>query len=343
MRPLRNAMRRDFGSRQPWRVAITIPARDEGTRIEACLTAAARSLGNRGGIVVAENGSADDTHDRAAAWFRKSGVPGILLQVPDCPGVSMARRAAIAACLDRLAPSAAIMTTDADSRVFPDWVAANLRELAKADLICGTILPEPGEFIRLPPAVAECGRVESAYTALTIAARKILDPLQHDPDPAHLSEPGASLAFRMALYDDVDGIPALATAEDRAFACRAAARGWRVRHSGLARVHTSCRLDGRAPGGMAGTLSARLTDNDPFVDEALEPAKETIDRATTLGRLRPLLAAAGETSHPALLAQLGTLSAFPGSRMRLSDVRRELPLLQAAVARLHMTSERCLA
>ncbi|MBO9456193.1 hypothetical protein J7376_13360 [Paracoccus sp. R12_1] len=46
------------------------------------------------------------------------------------------------------------MTTDADSRIFPDWVEANLDELNRADLICGTVLPDPAEFARLPPVIA---------------------------------------------------------------------------------------------------------------------------------------------------------------------------------------------
>lgn len=64
------------------------------------------------------------------------------------------RRDLVAASAPYLAPRGVVMTTDADSQVFPDWVEANLDELDRADLICGTVLPDPAEFARLPPVIA---------------------------------------------------------------------------------------------------------------------------------------------------------------------------------------------
>lgn len=333
--------RRDFGPPAPWPVAVTIPARDEAARIVPCLEAAAHSLRGRGGLVVVVNGSSDRTHARGAAWFEATGTPGVLLETPAfvTGGVGQARREAVAACVPRLAPGAAVMTTDADSQVFPDWVDANLDELDRADLICGNVLPDPAEFARLPPIIAERGAIEGAYVALTIAARTMLDPVAHDPDPTHLSEPGASLAFRMALYEDVGGIPPVPSGEDRAFAAVADARGWRVRHSSLARVRTSCRLRGRAPGGMARALAARIEDDDPFADEMLEPAAQTLLRARLRAGLRQIYA--NGTASPAALGCIReALGALPRVRMRLSDLRRELPLLSAAVAGCGIEPER---
>lgn len=102
--------------------------------------------------------------------------------------------------------------------------------------------------------------------ALTIALKGTIDPVPHDPDPSHLSEPAASRAFRMPLYDDVGGFPALPSGEDRAFAERADLQGWQVRHSTRPRVQTSGRLEGRAPGGMAEALRFRIHAPDPLVD-----------------------------------------------------------------------------
>ena len=58
------------------------------------------------------------------------------------------------------------MTTDADSTVFPDWVDANLDELHRVDLVCGTDIADPGEFARLPPAIARLGAVEAMASQL---------------------------------------------------------------------------------------------------------------------------------------------------------------------------------
>lgn len=324
---------RHFGAAGPWAVAIAVPARDEEARIAACLDAAAQSLQGRGGIVVAVNASTDRTLERTLDWFADVRACGIVLERSGAPagGVGEVRRDGVAACAPHLAPSGVVMTTDADGRVFPDWVDANIQELDRADLICGSVLPDPAEFARLPPIIAQRGALEGEYMALTIALKSAIDPVPHDPDPPHLFEPGASLAFRMALYNDVGGFPALASGEDRAFAEAADLQGWRVRHSTLARVQTSCRLSGRAPGGMAEALKARVHAPDPMVDWLLEPADATVERARLWRDLRALSARPGVSPEDLSAARLH-LAGLPRRRLRLSDIPREMPRLAAALA-----------
>ncbi|WP_073334068.1 glycosyltransferase family 2 protein [Wenxinia saemankumensis] len=313
---------------------MTIPARDEAERIGACLDSVAAALEGRGGVVVMVNGAADATADIARDRLSALGCPGLVLEQrfpPAGGGVGWARRLAIRAALDRLAPGGAVMTTDADSRVAPDWVRANLFELDRADVICGTILPDPEEAAALPPVIAGKGRVEGEYEALSRRIGALIDPVPHDPHPAHLNAAGASLAFRRGVLDLIE-MPLLATGEDRAFVRAAGAAGLRVRHSWRVRVTTSCRLDGRADGGMAGALRRRITEEDPWVDEMLMPVEVLLRRARTSAELRagrdqraygPLWAAR-ETADPALRAP----------RMRLSDLCRELPRLRVEAARL---------
>lgn len=324
-----------FGENLAWQVAVTIPARDEARRLRACLDAAARALDGHGGVVLAANGCRDDTARIARDWFAAAGLPGVVIDEPDPragAGVGDARRLAIGAALERLAPEGIVMTTDADTRVAPDWVGANLSELRQADLICGLVLPDPEEAARLPARIGQLGAEEGEYEQLTRRAMWLLDPVPHDPDPAHLNAAGASLAFGRNLYDDLGGIPALSAGEDRAFAAAAEVAGWRVRHSALARVVTSCRMTGRTAGGMAGALRARIDEEDPFVDEILRPAAVTLLRARLRGATRRRLSprefgrvwALAEARAPELVTV----------RMRLSTLRAELPRLRHAVARL---------
>ena len=333
--------RLEFGPPGPWPVAVTIPARNEAERILACLDAARHALRGRGGIVIAVNGSQDRTLADAREWFERTGARGLLLDLPVTPagGVGEVRHLAVRACAGRLAPGAAVMTTDADSTVFPDWVDANLDELRGADLVCGTVIADPGEFARLPPAIARLGAVEGEYVALTLAVRRLIDPVPHDPDPSHMNAAGASLAFHMPLYRDVGGFPALAGSEDRVFAAAAEASGWRVRHSARARVSTSCRLEGRAPGGMAEALAGRITGADPLVDEALEPAAETVVRAR-LHRARREVLSRGRMAAGLLAGIEARLTGLERVRMRLSDVARETPLLARELSRLSGPEER---
>ncbi|MEQ5872475.1 glycosyltransferase family 2 protein [Sagittula sp. NFXS13] len=330
-----------FGSDMQWPAAITIPARNEEERIVPCLDAAQTALRGRGGIVLVVNGSNDATHDRARDWFTATGAAGLLLDLGDTPqgGVGGVRQQAVAAAVSRLAPRGIVLTTDADSRVFPDWLDANLAELTQADLICGTILPDGDEFAQLPRIISQRGAAEGEYVALTLALRALIDPLAHDPVPCGLGAAGASLAFRIPLYTDTGGIPAMPANEDRAFAAMAEDRGWRVRHSQKARVSTSCRLDGRAPGGMAEALAQRISDPDPLVDSALETADRTVQRARLRQARREGVVQFGPESMQ--VAQVDRqLARLEHTRMRLSDVARELPLLAAAVRAARADTER---
>ncbi|WP_159099545.1 glycosyltransferase [Alloyangia pacifica] len=333
-----------FGPETPWPAAITVPARNEAERIVPCLEAARMALRGRGGIVVVVNGSDDATFPRARDWFEATGTAGLLIDLADTPegGVGAVRRQAVAAAAPRLASRGVVLTTDADSRVLPDWLDTNLSELTRADLICGSVLPDRDEFAQLPPIIAQRGAAEGEYVGLTLALRALIDPLAHDPAPCGLGAAGASLAFRMPLYTDTGGIPALPGNEDRAFAALAEGRGWRVRHSPDVRVSTSCRLDGRAPGGMAEALARRISDPDPMVDSALEPAHRTVQRSRLQRARRDGVAQFGPGSLQ--VARIDRqLAGLERTRMRLSDVARELPLLAAAVRAARADTERLTA
>lgn len=324
-----------FGDLLPWQVAVTIPARNEARRVRACLDAAAVALAGRGGIVLAANGCRDDTAALARDWFAGTGLPGAVIDEPVPPagsGVGRARRLACSAALERLSREGILMTTDADGRVAPDWVAANLRELSRADLICGLVLPDTAESAALPERIGRLGAIEGEYEQLTRRALWLLDPVPHDPEPAHLNAAGASLAFGRALHDGLGGIPDLAMGEDRAFAAAAEAGGWRVRHSAIARVVISCRMTGRTPGGMAGALRSRVTDEDPLVDEIFQPAQSTLRRARLRAAMRRRVA---PEEFGGIWARLeAETSGLVTRRMHLSGLRAELPRLRRAVARL---------
>ncbi|MFN0263977.1 glycosyltransferase [Tepidamorphus sp. 3E244] len=333
-----------FGTATAWPVAVTIPARNEAERITACLDAAAASLRGRGGIVVVVNGSHDDTFTRTVDWFRSSGASGIVVDDRSPPadsGVGRARRIAVNACRSRLSQRAAVMVSDADSRVARDWVDANLSELGRADLVCGTVLPDPEEAAILPAEIANSGSLEGEYMALTIAARCLLDPVPWDPEPTHLNAAGASLALRLSHYEALGGFADLRCGEDRALADLAERCGFRVRHSARVQVTTTCRLDGRAPGGMADALSSRIKDANPLVDELLEPAAQTILRNRLRGDLRQRMA------HRDFTRTWATVEAgradLRRTRMRLSDLRRELPLLATALGAQPPLPERQIA
>ena len=81
------------------------------------------------------------------------------------------------------------------------------------------------------------------------------EPGTDDRWPRHYYEGGASIALTRELYRRIGGAPTPSLAEDKALFDRIRAHGGRVRHPVDVRVFTSCRTEGRAPGGMADAVA----------------------------------------------------------------------------------------
>jgi hypothetical protein len=128
-----------------------------------------------------------------------------------------------------------LLTTDADARVSPDWVADNLAALAAgADAVAGRAEIE-SEGARLIPAhLHAIDARERAFAALLDEIAALVDPDPADPWPRHDEHTGASIAVSVAAYRRADGMPAAPLGEDRAFF--AALRGVAMPASGMSLV-----------------------------------------------------------------------------------------------------------
>jgi hypothetical protein len=185
--------------------------------------------------------------------------------------------------------NAILLTTDADAKPEPDWLAANVTALeAHAQAVAGVIIPDTAEIAQLPASLLQREQREARYAALLdeIAAR--VDPVPHDPWPRHDTHSGASIAVRHDVFRKVGGMPAIPLGEDRGFFDALSRVDARVRHSPAARVVVSCRLEGRAIGGMADTLSRRMSAPHEPLDERLEPAEAALRRVLAKRSLRGL-------------------------------------------------------
>ena len=358
-----------FGVTAGWDCAVILPAKDEEQRITGSLRAAAiacRHAENRvNGIIVVVNNTTDSTAFAVTDWAKAH--PEIPLILMDCnfdaahAGVGSARRLGLDLGWRMVGPDGVLLTSDADTLVHPDWITQNLFELQHADLICGTVLGQPDEALALPHAIAAHGSVEWDYVTASIALAAALDPQPHDPAPAHHNAAGASLAVSARVYAAVGGLPVIQMGEDRAFAERIEAYDFRLRYSDLAIVETSCRMVGRTDGGMAGALRARAFEPDPYADEWLEAAAAFAKRYQLRGALRaawPHRAKLHRVLAECLTHRLAaTIMAKPKpahcgafiagaemtlrrARLRLSECRRELPLLQAELARCQTDQDR---
>lgn len=341
-------------------LSVGIPVCNEAERIVACIDALATSFSrmSRTGVVLLVNNSHDASAETAFLALAERGMTGIVIDatLPHAmANAGWARRLAMDVAARWSAADAALMTTDADGRVARDWAEANLALLdGGAHLVCGRIAPDAAEAALLPASIAGPDAIESAYTALSIELDALHDPRPHDPWPHHGLASGASLAIRARDYRAVGRMPPLPCSEDRAFKALVERHDMCVRHSDAPLVTVSCRLEGRARGGMADAISARIADPDSLADQRLLPAAITARRATVRRALRA--AWDGGSGIRDILDQLGLSSAQDGcdrrtgtfgalwerveagapslgaARMRPSDLAHELPELTQLVA-----------
>jgi GT2 family glycosyltransferase len=279
---------------------VAIPARDEAERIANCLHALAVQTVVPDHIVLLLNNCTDPT---AAVARRAPRHPATRLHIlahtlpPAVASAGHARRLAMEAAAALAGPSGLLLTTDADSRADPQWIAtARAAIAAGADAVAGAIELDPADWDKIPYVLHADDARECAYDALCDEITAILDPDPADPWPRHTSDAGASLAVTASAYARAGGIPDLPTGEDRAFAAALRRIDARIRHAPECQVFVSGRTEGRAQGGMADTIRRRLLAPDPYIDDRLEPV-EACARRAGLHRL----ARAAWRSHAALL------------------------------------------
>jgi hypothetical protein len=282
---------------------VAIPVRDEEERLPACLRALAQQRDRFGRPIppplVRIAVFANNCADQSASLARKLGG-GLSLDVrvfearlpPATAHAGAARRAAMDIAEAWLVAGGdwdgVILTTDADSQVAPDWIAENLAAFrAGAEAVLGRIdLDGEGEL--LPDALHRRGELEDTYERLLTELSWLLDPLEHNPWPHHATISGASLGITRTAYCRVGRLPRVPLGEDKALIALLSRQDAKIRYCPTAHVITSGRTNGRAPGGVADTLSIRSREPDAFCDDALEPFRTAFARASWRGCLRRL-------------------------------------------------------
>lgn len=260
---------------------VIIPTRNEEQRIEECLRALAARAVNDFGIVLVANNCTDRTvqvaEDTANALDLRLDILSCTL--PDGVGVGTARRLGVERGLVVWPEASRVLTTDADCHVADDWIARNKWHLKTAAAVCGRVRPMESEISVLSGIEIAPAEMEGKYERLVIDFYRIFMPGPFGLDGEHGGTAGASLAIDVAAYKAVGGFSDLATGEDRDLIRRLKAARHPVRHAGDVTVLASCRLDGRADGGMAEALRVRTAREDYFIDDGLPPAKMLIDSA----------------------------------------------------------------
>lgn len=274
-------------------VLVAIPVKNEAERIGACLGALAAQRGAAAdAVVLVVNNTRDNSADVARAL--RPSLPFALEIIEHCfpPALAcagQARRMAMERAASLAGDSGALLTTDADGQVPPDWLALNLAHLrAGIEAVAGRAELFPADAARIPARLQEDDARECAYAAVLDEIAALVDPDLWDSLPRHSEHSGASIAVTLDAYRRAGGMAAAPLGEDRAFFAALRRVDARVRHAPEVRVLVSGRIQGRAPGGMADTIRRRLVRPDDWLDDALEPAAAAVRRVRMRRRLRRL-------------------------------------------------------
>ena len=297
--------------------AVAIPMKDEADHAVVCLRAldrAARFVSGQVTLVPFANNCIDGTVE-ILGRFRPEHARVEWRAVSLSPPLAHAgwsRRLALDAAAEFLSSAAdVLMTTDGDTTVAVDWFWRTAAHFdAGWDVVAGRALTGREDRGALPErARRRLNRLTRYYLALDWlrAARQTEEPWPH-----HCYEGGASLATTLSWYRRIGGAPTPSVAEDRALVAALVAAGARVRHAVDVRVTTSCRLDGRAPGGMADTLARWVEQGED------EPIHETYRLEVALSE--------GPANADACL----TFATLPAE---LARAQRQIRLMKAGVRR----------
>ncbi|ASV99202.1 glycosyltransferase [Paraburkholderia aromaticivorans] len=211
-------------------IGVIVPAHNEEALLAPCLAALIEAsrheelAGETVRIVVV----LDACDDFTGAIARAYGVETLTLKARN---VGIAR----ASGADFLLADGArwLAFTDADSRVSPGWLVAQLS--LEADAVCGSIAVD--DWTPHPHSVREYFR--KTYV---------------DAD-GHRHVHGANLGVSADAYRRAGGFPPLTCSEDVALVDRLIAIGARIAWSAAPRVITSARAAARARGGFGDTLT----------------------------------------------------------------------------------------
>ena len=229
-------------------IGIAIPAHNEENQIGACLDAvlaAALDLALAGETVAVHvvldacsDGTATIVRERSAAFAAHGVVLG--WSAIEAAQVGAARAAGAAALLALGARWLAF--TDADTRVAPCWLTAQLA--LDVDVVCGSVAVADWS-----PHGADAELVRAHFTC------------NYQDRDGHRHIHGANLGVTAAAYLAAGGFAAVACHEDVLLVRALEAFGARFAWSARPRVFTSARTDARARGGFGDTMLAVVAES----------------------------------------------------------------------------------
>ncbi|MGI8555805.1 MAG: glycosyltransferase [Pyrinomonadaceae bacterium] len=284
-------------------MSIVIPVRDEALHLEKSLASFSKQVDLRGKtlnpdlfeIIVLTNNCSDNSFEIAGKFQAdneslnlhiadiktsktnaNSGfIRGLLMQKAHERLISNSKNGGI------------IMTTDGDTQVSTDWIAANIFEIKNgADAVGGRILFNSEELAKMNSSARRFHLIDEKYRLLSAELESNLDYLSHDSLPRHHQHFNGSFAVTTDAYRKAGGIPDVRFLEDVAFYQSLLRIDAKFRHSLLVKVYTSSRETGRAEAGLSTQINDWINLGKTGADFLVDSAETLEKRFRFQGRLR---------------------------------------------------------
>ena len=182
-----------------------------------------------------------------------------------------------------------IATTDGDTVVAPNWIAATIAEFEKgADAVGGRILINFTDLRKMNAKTRAFHLRDTGYRLMLAEFEAHLDFVEHDAMPRHHQHFNGSFAVTTDAFEKAGGVPEVSFLEDVAFYHALLRTDARVRHSPFVRVRTSARPDGRTEIGLSSQINEWTIMGENGDDFLVECARTVKRRFQTRKYLRDL-------------------------------------------------------
>lgn len=253
------------------KVSVVVPVCNEARHLPLTLPAFARQKDSRGNqfdarafeLIILANNCTDDSV--AIIKRFQSENPQLKIHLREISlsaenaNIGFVRRLLMNEAFYRLQThreNGVILTTDGDTTVAPDWIAANLREIENgADAVGGRIIIAPEELAAMDANCRDFYLKDEKYRLLAAEIEALIDDIPHDAAPRHHQHFNGSFAVTTDAYARAGGVPKVRFLEDVAFYEALQRIDAKFRHSPLVKVYTSSRHEGRSEVGLSYQLN----------------------------------------------------------------------------------------
>ncbi len=286
------------------KVSVVIPVQNEAENLPLAITAFANQKKLDGSvldpgsfeIIILANNCTDNSAEIVKNFQRENPrlrihLAEISLSAEDA-NIGFVRRLLMNEAFYRFkkaAKNGVILTTDGDTLVAENWIAANLREIETgAEAVGGRIIITPNELAKMETKCREFHLQDEEYRLLAAEIESLIDDIPHDTAPRHHQHFNGSFAVTTDAYEKAGGVPKVKFLEDVAFYESLQRIDAKFRHSLQVQVFTSSRSDGRSEVGLSYQFDEWRKLGECGADFLVESAQTIEARLMAKRKLRDL-------------------------------------------------------